>query len=87
MKELVNFDWNLSENTEYFNAEYCKEKTYEAIAAQERDTIKKLILCAAKSGCFSTILPDCHADTRDWLKDLGFQVDYTSQWCVRWYNT
>lgn len=74
------------EEKENFDAQYCQEITKEAIATRERDTIKHLILCAAKSGCFSTVLPDCHLDTRNWLKDLGFQVDYTSQWYVRWHN-
>ena len=79
--ELNNF---FDEKSGKFNADYCNEKTHKTIAAHERDTIRELILTAAKSGCFSTIIPDCHIDTRNWLKDLGFNVYYSGSYHVEW---
>ena len=79
--ELNNF---FDEKSGKFNADYCNEKTHKTIAAHERDTIRELILTAAKSGCFSTIIPDCHIDTRNWLEDLGFNVYYSGSYHVEW---
>ena len=69
---------------EKFDANYCNKTAHEVIAAREKNTIRELILSAAKSGCFSTIIPDCHIDTRNWLEDLGFNVYYSSSYHVEW---
>lgn len=80
-EELNNF---FDKKNEKFDADYCNEKAHEVIAAREKETIRELILSAAKSGCFSTIIPDCHIDTRKWLEDLGFNVYYSSSYHVEW---
>lgn len=72
------------EKSEEFNATLCNEKAHEAIAMREKSIIKELIVSAAKSGCFRTILPRCHSDTTKWLKDLGFKVYYQGQTEVSW---
>lgn len=69
---------------EKFDADYCNEKTHEIIAAHEKETVRELILFAAKSGCFRTILPRCHSDTTKWLTELGFKVYYQGQTEVSW---
>lgn len=79
--ELNNF---FEEKVENFDADYCNKKAHEVIAAREKNTIMELILSAAKSGCFSTIIPDCHIDTRNWLENLGFNVYYSSSYHVEW---
>ena len=79
--ELNNF---FEEKVENFDADYCNKKAHEVIAAREKNIIMELILSAAKSGCFSTIIPDCHIDTRNWLKNLGFNIYYASSYHVEW---
>jgi len=80
-EELNNFFDKKDEN---FDANYCNKTAHEVIALREKGIIKELILSAAKSGCFSTIIPDCHIDTRNWLEDLGFNVYYSGSWHVEW---
>lgn len=72
------------EKSEEFNATLCNEKAHEAIAAREKNMVKELIVSAAKSGCFRTILPRCHSDTMKWLEDLDFKVYYQGQTEVSW---
>lgn len=67
-----------------FDANYCNKTAHEVIASREKNTIMELILSAANSGCFSTIIPDCHIDTRNWLEDLGFNVYYSGSYHVEW---
>lgn len=80
-EELNNF---FDKKDEKFGADFCNKKAHEVIAAREKETIRELILSAAKSGCFSTIIPDCHIDTRNWLEDVGFNVYYSGSWHVEW---
>ena len=80
-EELNNFFDKKDEN---FDANYCNKTAHEVIALREKGIIKELILSAAKSGCFSTIIPDCHIDTRNWLEDLGFNVYYSGSYHVEW---
>lgn len=74
----------INENSEEFSATICNEAAHEAIAMREKSIVKELILSAAKSGCFRTILPRCHSDTTEWLTDLGFKVYYQGQAEVSW---
>lgn len=89
-EKLNKIDWSgmvkIEENKE-FNAALCNEIAHEAIAARERDFIMSLIRHAAESGCFHTILPRCHPDTINWLKDLGFKIYYQGQTEISWEDS
>lgn len=69
-----------------FNAKTARIVAEKAISDKERPALQEQIILAAKQGVFSIMLHTRPSDeTAEWLKELGFKIDYTNgEWKVQW---
>lgn len=69
-----------------FDSRTARAIAEKVIADKERPAIQERIACAAQQGSFAVMLHTrLTSETIDWLKSLGFQIDYPNGECrIQW---